>query len=215
MKDTVLNEGTGVDIILPASIKENYSLPDPALLQLYEDRNNRILWILESVSEEEGYDQIDFILRCNREDRGVPVEKRKPIKIIIANYGGSLEMANTMVSIIDISKTPIYGYAIGPVCSAATLIYLACHQRYALPNSYWVLHKGSYQGTGADYNTLMAAMDDYRKQIEELIQFYIKRTDFLETEIRTNIEKDWYIHLPQALDKGICNKVITDIEELL
>ena len=58
---TKLNEGTGLEILLPQSIKENYSLPDPALLQIYEDRSNRILWLLGDVSEEQGYDWVDFI----------------------------------------------------------------------------------------------------------------------------------------------------------
>lgn len=214
---TKLNEGTGLEILLPQNIKENYALPDPALLQIYEDRQNRVLWLLGDVSEEGGYDWVDFILRCNREDRinELPPEDRRPIKLIVANYGGSLEMANTLISVIAISKTPIYGYAIGPVCSAASMIYLACHKKFALPNSYWLIHKGSCQPSGADFNTMMAAMDDYKKQVEELTQFYIDHTTFTEDEIRKNIEKDWYIYTDQAIEKGMCDGIITDIDELL
>lgn len=212
---TKLNEGTEVEILLPQSIKENYSLPDPALLQIYEDRSNRILWLLGDVSEEQGYDWVDFILRCNREDRGVAADDRKPIKLIVANYGGSLEMARTLISIIEISKTPIYGYAIGPVCSAASMIFLACQKKFALPTAYLMIHKGSCQQPNADYNTLMAAMDDYKKQIEELIQFYISHTTFTEAEIRQNIEKDWYIYTKEALEKGMCDALVSDIDELL
>ena len=210
-----LNEGTELEILLPKSVNENYSLPDPALLQIYEDRSNRMLWLLGNVSEDEGYDWVDFILRCNREDKGVAVEERKPIKLIVANYGGSLEMANTLISVIHLSKTPIHSYAIGPVCSAASMIYLACHKRFALSTAYFMIHKGSYQQFGADCNTVMAAMDDYKKRVEELIKFYISHTKFTDEEIRKNIEKDWYIYTDEALEKGMCDALVSDIDELL
>ncbi len=212
---TRLNEGTEIEIQLPDEISPNYQLPDPLLLQIYEDRAHRVLWLLNSVSEETGYDWVDFILRCNRADKGIPVEERKPIKLIIANYGGSLEMARTLISIIEISKTPIYGYAIGPVCSAASMIFLACQKKFALPTAYLMIHKGSCQQPNADYNTLMAAMDDYKKQVEELIQFYIGHTQFTEDEIRKNIEKDWYIYTKEAVEKGLCDVIVDDIDELL
>ena len=124
-------------------------------------------------------------------------------------------MARTLSSIIEISKTPIYGYAIGPVCSAASMIFLACQKKFALSTAYFMIHKGSCQQPNADYNTLMAAMDDYKKQIEELIQFYISHTTFTEAEIRQNIEKDWYIYTKEALEKGMCDALVSDIDELL
>ena len=122
-----------------------------------------------------------------------------------------------LISMIKISQTPVWGIAIGPVCSAASMIYLATHKKLALPNAYWVIHKGSCQTEGGDYNTLMAAMDDYKKQVEELIKFYIGHTKFTEEEIKKNIENDWYLYAndPLVLDKGICDKIIDDIGEML
>ena len=63
----------------------------------------------------------------------------------------------------------------------------------------------------------MAAMDDYRKQVEELIQFYIQRTKMTEDEIRKNIEKDWYLYASDKsiIESGMVDAIIDDIDELL
>ena len=34
-------------ITLPKNINPNLELPDPALIQLYKDRQNRVIWMLE------------------------------------------------------------------------------------------------------------------------------------------------------------------------
>ena len=81
----------------------------------------------------------------NREDEeaGIPIEERKPIKCLISNRGGSSDAANTLVDIITLSKTPIWGIAIGMCASAASMIYLACHKRYALPSVTFLFQQGS------------------------------------------------------------------------
>ena len=79
-----LNEGTNVEITLPEVIEPNYQLPDPALMQIYRDRNSRTIWMLGEVGDST-YDWIDFIIDVNREDtqKGIPIERRKPIKCLI------------------------------------------------------------------------------------------------------------------------------------
>jgi len=54
-------------ITLPKNINPNMSLPDPALIQIYKDRENRVIWMLDEIGEEV-FDWVDFILDVNRED---------------------------------------------------------------------------------------------------------------------------------------------------
>ena len=91
---------------------------------------------------DEVYDWVDFILDINREDEAarIPIEDRKPIKCLIANRGGSADAANTMVDIIALSKTPVWGIALGVCASAASMIYLACHKRFALQSASFLFH---------------------------------------------------------------------------
>lgn len=203
-----------VDLLIKDSVDENLTLPDPALVQFYDDMRNRIVWINGEINKN-SLDVISQIVRWNREDKEKPIKERKPIRLLFYSQGGDLDVEETLVSVIRLSKTPIYGIALGMVASAASLIFLSCHKRYALPNAYLILHKGSMSNVGANYNELMAAMDDYREQIEKMINFYIENTGYTEEEVRKNIMTDWYIRGKELYEKGIITGWIEDIEVLL
>jgi ATP-dependent protease ClpP protease subunit len=48
--------------------------------------------------------------------------------------------------------------------------------------------------------------------METLINFYIENTKYSEEEIIENIQTDWYIRKDEALEKGIVDEIITDID---
>ena len=202
------------NILISVPETANYQLPDATLLNFYKDIEDRVYW-LNSEIDDFTLDLVQYIMYWNKEDKDIPVEQRKPIKIIFNSPGGQLDVAETIVTMIRLSKTPIYGFAIGCVASAASLIYLSCHKRYALENSYFILHKGSCSNITGDYENVMAAMDDYREQVDRMVNFYIKNTCYSEEEVTTKIKKDWYVRQPESLEKGIVNEIITDIDILL
>lgn len=188
----------------------NLQLADPTLVNFYADIENRVYWLNDEINNYM-FDLIQYIIRWNREDNGVPKEKRKPIKIIIDCQGGELSVSETLSNIIKMSVTPVWGIALGYVASGATIIYLSCHRRFALPNSVFVLHKGSCSGVSGTYDEIVAFARDYEKQVETLIVFYIQNTKYTEEEIEENIQTDWYIRMEEAIEKGIVDEVITDI----
>lgn len=189
----------------------NLSLADPSLVNFYLDLEQRIYWLVDEIGVNTE-DLIQYIIRWNREDKDIPVDKRKPVKIIIDCGGGSLNISETICNIIKMSKTPIYGIALGYVASGASIIYLACHKKYALSNSVFVLHKGSCSGVSGTFDEMLAFMNDYEKQINDLIQFYRNSTKFTEEEIIDNIQTDWYVRLPEAQDKGMVDEVIQNLD---
>jgi ATP-dependent Clp protease protease subunit len=191
----------------------NWQLADPSLVNFYSDLENRTYWLNDEINNYT-FDLVQYITRWNREDKGLPVEERKPIRLIIDCGGGHLSVSETVSNIIKLSKTPVYAIALGYVASGASVIYLSCHKRYALPNSVFVLHKGSCSGVSGTYDEIVAFARDYEKQIETLIDFYIKNTKYTEAEIEENIQTDWYIRTEEALEKGIVNEIITDIDIL-
>lgn len=200
-----------IELLLGECIDPNLSLPDPELVQYYQNLENRIIWLDGEITSN-SLDIFSKILYWNREDKEISIKDRKPIKIFINSVGGDLDTADTLVSTIKLSKTPIYGFALGMVASAASLIYLACHKRYALPNAYFIFHKGGCQNISGDFTNVQNAMEDYRKQIEKLENFYIESTQFPEEVIREKIKSDWYIHVPEALKYGVVNDLIENIE---
>ena len=189
----------------------NLSLADPSLVNFYTDLEHRTYWLNDEINNYT-LDLVQYIIKWNREDKGIPVEDRKPIRIIIDCPGGHLSVSETVSNIIKMSKTPVYGIALGYVASGATVIYLSCHKKFALPNSVFVLHKGSCSGVSGTYDEIVAFARDYEKQMETLINFYIDNTNYTEEEIEENIQTDWYIGTGEALEKGIVDELVTDID---
>ena len=101
------------------------------------------------------------------------------------------------------------------VASAASIVYLGCHKRYALPNAYFILHRGSCEGLGGNYNEIQAAMEDYKLQIARMEKFYTENTTYPEDVIKLKIQTDWYIHCDEAMKYGIVSDLIDNIDSLL
>lgn len=201
------------NIVVSIPERANATIPDPSLLWYYEDLEDRVYQLVGEVDE----GLLDFsrhVIRWNREDKGKPVEERKPIKLFFFSPGGSLDINYSVIDIIRLSKTPIIGINMGVCCSAAAYIYLACHKRYMLPHSYFVFHQGSSQISGT-YGEVVAIMTDYQNQVAELSSFMEERTTYTSEEITNNIVTEWYVREEEALEKGVCHEVIEDIEVLL
>lgn len=201
------------ETMLPIVLPDNATLQlaDPSLVNFYLDLENRVYWLSDEINNYT-FDLVQYIIRWNREDKGIPTEERKPIRIIIDCPGGFLSVSETVSNVIKMSKTPVYGIALGQAASGASVIYLSCHKRFALPNTVFVLHKGSCSGVSGTYDEIVAFARDYEKQIETLIDFYIQNTKYTEEEIAENIQTDWYIRTEEALEKGIVDEIITDID---
>ena len=189
----------------------NWQLADPSLVNFYHDLEHRVYWLNDEINNYT-FDLIQYIIRWNREDRKLDPSKRKPIKIIINCQGGYLSVSEAVANVIKMSKTPVVGIALSQVASGASVIYLACHKKVALPNAVFVLHKGSCNGVSGTYDEIVAFAKDYEKQMETLIGFYIDNTGYTEEEIIENIQTDWYIRIKEAMEKGLVDEVVEDID---
>ena len=157
-----------INLLVSECIDPTLSLPDPSLLQYYNDFKNRIIW-LDSEVDSEALDIISKIIYWNREDKDIPIEERKPIKIYFLSPGGELEIEQAIVSAIHLSKTPVWAVGMGMVASAASLIYLSCSRRLALPNTYFIFHQGSCSNVSGNFDEVQAAMEDYKRSVERIL----------------------------------------------
>lgn len=203
-----------INLLVSECIDPTLSLPDPSLLQYYNDFKNRIIW-LDSEVDSEALDIISKIIYWNREDKDIPVEERKPIKIYFLSPGGELEIEQAIVSAIHLSKTPVWAVGMGMVASAASLIYLSCSRRLALPNTYFIFHQGSCSNVSGNFDEVQAAMEDYKRSVEKLTTFYIENTDYSEEDVRSKITHDWYIYLDEAIEKHIVTDIVENIDDIL
>ena len=187
------------------------TLADPSLVNYYNDLENRTYWLNDEINHFT-FDLVQYILRWNKEDKGIPTEERKPIRVIVDCHGGMLSVTKTIVNIIKLSKTPVHMFALGFVASGASMIYLAGHKRYALPNTTFLLHKGNCGGLSGTFDELLAFMEDYQKDVAELIGFYKENTKFSPEDIENKIQGEWYIRIDEALENGIVDEIVTDID---
>lgn len=86
-----------ISIELPTNL-ENMNLPDPALVTYYRNLDNRVIW-LDTDVDNFTLEFSRMIMLWNFEDKGIEPEKRKPIKLCIASYGGDLDINNSLVSL--------------------------------------------------------------------------------------------------------------------
>ena len=189
-------------------------LPNSYLLKYYHYLQNRVIWINEDVSDDLMYEIIHYILRWNREDRNIDDIDRKPIYLMFNSPGGNIDAQAAICSAIELSKTPVIGVAIGMVASAASLIFLSCHCRLALKSSYLILHKGSAALSG-DFDNIMNSINDYKKEVEKMVGHIVDHSKLTREEVMEHISKDWYMRMEEAVEKGLVDEVITDINALL
>lgn len=192
----------------------NVKLPNSYLLKYYEDLGHRTFWISDEINDDLMYELSHYIIKWNREDKDIPEMNRKPIYLLINCQGGDLDAYASICSMIELSKTPVIGVAMGLVASAASLIYLSCHVRLALKSSYFILHKGSAALSG-DFDNIMNSIDDYKREVEKMANHILEHSNYTREEVESHIGRDWYIRAPEALEKGLVDQIITDINILL
>lgn len=206
--------GNAIDsmlVAIPESI-ENMQLPNPELLTYYKDKKDRVLWI-EGEINDALFELSKLILGYNKEDKNIPVEDRKPIKIFINSPGGDLDSTLAFIGLMNISKTPIWTINACWAYSAAGLILMAGHKRYALPNTECLIHSGSGQ-LGGSYEQTAEQMKNYKYLVDKMRDFILSRTKIDQKLFKKQSSKDWYIYTDEMLSLGIVDELVDDLDIL-
>lgn len=199
---------------IPESVA-NYQLPDPELLIYYKNLDNRVIW-LDTGVDDMWLEYEKQIIEWNREDIGLPVEERKPIKLMFFSYGGQIDINYSFIDLIQKSKTPIWGVNMGQACSAACFIFIACHKRFAMPRSSYLIHQGGVEGGfSGTYEQVVAAIMEYQRQIEELGQYLLQYTNITEEMLNEKFDSEWYLTAEEAIKLGVADKIVDDIDDIL
>ena len=198
-------------VAIPGQI-ENIQLPDPGLLGYYRDEQDRVFWI-EGVIEDNLFEISKLILRYNKEDKDIPIEQRKPIKIFINSPGGDLDTTLAFVGLIQISKTPIWTINTCWAYSAAGLILMAGHRRFALPNTECLIHSGSGQ-MGGTFEQTAEQMKNYKYLVDKMRDFILSKTKIDQKLFKKNSQKDWYIYTDEMLTLGVVDELVDDLDIL-
>lgn len=199
---------------IPAEI-ENLKLPNPELLDAYTDRKNRLILIDYDIDDGLLHEVGRQILEYNREDKGKPVNERIPIVILINSGGGCLDSTYATIAIMETSKTPIVTVNMNCAYSAAGLILMAGHKRYCMPRSQVLIHSGSAQGIGGNFEDIQESTKSYKKMVEEMREFIVSKTKIDKALMKKFQARDWYLDTSQQTELGVVDEVLTNLDEIL
>ena len=154
------------------------------------------------------------IFKWNKEDKGVLVEERQPIRIYISTLGGAVDCGFSLIDAIKLSKTPVYTINIGDEYSMGFLIGLAGHKRYTLPNATFLLHDGS---TGV-VNSMSKVSDTakFYSEMEERIKKYVLDNSKLTSKMyNKKYGNEWYMYPEEAIKYGFVDEIVSDMDIIL
>lgn len=191
----------------------NEQLPDPNLLQHYKDEQERIYWV-DGMIDDSTLDLVRFILRCNQEDKGKPIEDRKRILVMIDSCGGSVEVEQSIIGAIKNSKTPVYTCCWCTAYSAAADLLACGHKRFAMPFINVMFHAGSgrYEGTQSQIDSAKKFFDKMGKRINDEVY---ARVNFPPKIIKKLKTEDVYFNEIEALEMGVIDKIVEDFDEIM
>lgn len=138
----------------------------------------------------------------------------KPIKIKFNSNGGWMLAYETLADVIKLSKTKVIGINMGMAYSAAAFLLVHCHERLALSNSRMLVHRGS-GGNYGSYEETESSQRNYKERVDEMIKSFQKRTKIPSKVLRKNMNPDWYLSAQKALQYGMIDRIVTDINEII
>lgn len=191
----------------------NLQLPDPTLLDYYRDEEQRIFWV-DGEIDESLLDLVKMIMRCNKEDKDLPVEQRKPVRVFIDSPGGDVQALFTTIKAIEISKTPVYTINYCGAYSAAAILLTAGHKRFALPGTSAMFHRGScyYGGEQSVVESTKKYFDTLDKKLDE---FLFSHTNIDQKIYKRKASSDLYMDENECLKNNVVDSIVSNFEEIM
>lgn len=167
----------------------------------------RVLVFNDQVDDFVLEDYILAILKWNREDEYVPVEKRKPIRLYINSPGGVVISSHMLIDVIVQSKTPVIGVAWSFVASASFHIFLACHERVGFVSSVFLSHDGevSISNSAKKAKETMNFFDGLDKRTKD---FVVSRTHMTPEFYDEIYDMEYYMDIYKAKELGVIHKIV-------
>lgn len=206
-----MNELENVLLSIPTSVA-NMQLPDPDLRDFYQYEQDRVFWV-DSEINENLLSLVKLIVKCNREDKGKPIEERTPIKVFIDSPGGDVCTLWTTIKAIEISKTPVHTINYCVAYSAAADLLASGHKRYALPGTSVMVHSGScmFGGTMEQAENMKKHFDKLGKKVTD---YFLAHTKVDPKAFKKKAPGDWYMDEDEALKNGLIDEIIIDLDTL-
>jgi len=167
--------------------------------------SERIVFLNGQVDEQSANLVVAQILHLESSD------SEKDIHLYINSPGGVITAGMAIYDVMQFVKPDVCTYVMGQACSMGSFLAQAGTpgKRFVLPNSRTMIHQpsGGARGMASDieisYNEIMY----WKKRLTEL---YVKHNSQGKTyaEFERNMDRDTFLSAQEALDFGLCDKII-------
>lgn len=200
-----------LEMLLPP--EATMQLADPSMVNYYQALDNRILWI-DGEIDITLLEITRLIMYWNIQDKDIPVEERKPIKLFIFSPGGNLAETMHACSIMQMSKTPVWTVNMGMAMSGGFLLLINGHKRFTMPYARAMFHRGS-GGAAGTYGQAEDAMKDYNAQMNDMQNLVLKQTKISKQAFSKKKDRDWYFGAEEQVKNGVVDEIVTDLEQII
>ena len=165
----------------------------------------RNIVLSENITAESVKSVLETIMQINWDDDAKEADykdwERKPIKLFINSFGGSVYDGLSLVDVIKQSKTPVYTISIGSSMSMGFWIYLAGHKRFVGENTTLMFHditKWVWDKTAAVKQELSEVLRLQKIICNEIVSTSMVKQETLDDYI--NRKAEWYIPADEAIN---------------
>ena len=169
--------------------------------------NDRVLVFNDSIDDNVIEDIIMYIIKWNKEDKDLPIEKRKKIRLYISSPGGNTFNGNILSNVILQSKTPVIGIALDLCASAAYYAFLACDERIAFQETSFLQHEGEISIENSRSKAKQTA-EFFDSMEDKAKQFILSRTNITSELYDQVYDNEFWMDAEKAKELGVIHKII-------
>lgn len=142
-------------------------------------------------------------------------ESDDPINVFISSPGGHVESGDMVHDMIKFIKPTVRTIGSGWVASAGALIFVGADKknRYCLPNTRFLLHQPS-GGIGGQVTDMVIQAEQIRIMRERFDQIFAAATGQTPEKIASDTNRDFWLTADEAIDYGLCGKIIENASQL-
>jgi ATP-dependent Clp protease protease subunit len=142
-------------------------------------------------------------------------ESDEPIKVFIDSPGGDADAGFAILDMMRFVRPPIKMIGMGLVASAGAIVLLAAprEQRFALPNSRYLIHQpmAGFRGVGTEIEIHAKEIDLMRRKMNDLIS---QETGKPVAEVEQDTDRDYWMGAEEALAYGLVGSIIHSQNDL-
>ena len=142
-------------------------------------------------------------------------ESDAPITMLISSPGGHVESGDAIHDMIRFVRAPVTMVGTGWVASAGTHVFIAPpkERRFCLPNTRFMIHQPA-GGAGGQATDIAIQAKEILRTRERIGRVIAKQTGRPFETVAKDMERDFWMSAPEAIEYGIVSRVIERQTEL-